>query len=408
MAAPFSNSDAILATLSDLLEAGGTVRASSILKAADARFEKTGYDNWNGGTNVYTLFLHIDPAEFARLAPQREQIEAEITSQIKTIISDGWISAVLRPRIKGRNDWRSSGETISQLTRKKIADYFMISKTSWSGALDEADFLGRIYDMDNMPSTDSRFKTASRDIWQHRVNNYDWADDWIFEDTRFSLRQSDEKLLRFLAETLHPVVRSDNDECMKLAGELNQRLRPDGWELAETGSISGHPIYAAQRIHSGALRAMSRARMVADALDANWMRGEVQRLERAVDTDPSLAVGTAKDLVETCCKTILTRRNVDMPKTADLPKLVRLVATELKLVPDGISEATKGANIIRGILTNLAVLTHGLAELRGLYGSGHGRDGKHRGLGPRHARLAVATAVAFIDFVTETYHEREG
>ncbi|MDE2580139.1 MAG: abortive infection family protein [Rhodospirillales bacterium] len=47
-------------------------------------------------------------------------------------------------------------------------------------------------------------------------------------------------------------------------------------------------------------------------------------------------------------------------------------------------------------------------QSRRLYGSGHGRDGKHRGLGPRHARLAVATAVAFIDFVTEAYHEREG
>jgi hypothetical protein len=56
---------------------------------------------------------------------------------------------------------------------------------------------------------------------------------------------------------------------------------------------------------------------------------------------------------------------VDIPKGVNLPKLVRLVATELKLVPDGISEAAKGANIIGGILTNLAVLTQGLAELRG-------------------------------------------
>lgn len=174
MVAPFANSDAILATLSDLLEAGGMVRASSILKAADARFETTGYDNWNGGTKIYTLFLYLDPAEFARVAAQREQIETEITGQIETIVSDGWISAVLRPRSRGRDNWRSSGETISQLTRKKIIDYFKVSKTSWSGELDEADFLGRIYDMENMPSTDSRFKTASQDIWQHRVNNYDW------------------------------------------------------------------------------------------------------------------------------------------------------------------------------------------------------------------------------------------
>ena len=29
-------------------------------------------------------------------------------------------------------------------------------------------------------------------------------------------------------------------------------------------------------------------------------------------------------------------------------------------------------------------------------------------LEPRHARLAVATAVAFIDFITETHQQREG
>jgi len=55
---------------------------------------------------------------------------------------------------------------------------------------------------------------------------------------------------------------------------------------------------------------------------------------------------------------------------------------------------------------NLSSLTHYLAELRGLYGTGHGRDGGHRGLEPRHARLAVGAAVSFIDFVTDTYHRR--
>jgi hypothetical protein len=55
MPANFSNSDAILATLFDLLEAGGMVRAAGIVKSAQARFETTGYDNWSGGTNIYTL-----------------------------------------------------------------------------------------------------------------------------------------------------------------------------------------------------------------------------------------------------------------------------------------------------------------------------------------------------------------
>ena len=88
-------------------------------------------------------------------------------------------------------------------------------------------------------------------------------------------------------------------------------------------------------------------------------------------------------------------------------RLTKLVAKELGLVPEGVTDAAKGAETIRLILRNLAVLTQYLSELRGLYGSGHGRDGRHRGLQPRHARLAVGAAVSFIDFVTETFRERQ-
>ena len=76
------------------------------------------------------------------------------------------------------------------------------------------------------------------------------------------------------------------------------------------------------------------------------------------------------------------------------------------MVPDEISEKAKGAEAIRLILRNLSALTQYVAELIGLYGSGHGKDGKHRGLEPRHTRIAVGAVVIFIDFVTSTYHKQ--
>lgn len=386
------------------------LRAAAILRASDRKFEKTGYDNWNGGTDLYTLYLGIGPDEFARLGADREACEEQIAGRLKLVldpISTDFVSVQICPKLSLDPDWKKDHSRITAVTRRDIADYFIVSGVSWSGDMDEADFLNRIYNMPQIPSTDGRFKTAAQDIWQHRYNNDDWPSNWVFTDQRFGILESDEKLLRFLAESLHPVVRKDRGEVAALCKELNKLLRPDGWELVEAERISDRPCFAAQRIHSGAVRAVTRAKVVADALNAAWMRGEIIRVERAIETDPSLAVGTAKDLVETCCKTILTNRKVEIPKGADLPKIVKLVATELKLVPDGISDAARGAEVIRGILRNLATLTQGLSELRGLYGSGHGRDGKHRGLGPRHARLAVASAVAFIDFVTDTYHERE-
>ena len=91
----------------------------------------------------------------------------------------------------------------------------------------------------------------------------------------------------------------------------------------------------------------------------------------------------------------------------DLGDLTKKVTKELKLVPEGISDEAKGAENIRLVLRNLTQLTNNLAQLRGLYGTGHGRDGNHRGLQPRHARLALSSAVAFIDFVSETYWQRQ-
>jgi len=267
--------------------------------------------------------------------------------------------------------------------------------------------LQRLWDLESMPSTDNRFDNAAGDIWQHRHNNDDWDDDWIYSDRRFDLLGGRaEMFLAFLAEMVHPLVRPDRNEALELVRVFNDQLRPEGWSLVEVEKIAGRPRFVAKPIGDFGERSVLRAKTVADALNAGWMKKEIERLENSVDRDPALAIGTAKELVESCCKTVLTNRGISYSKNADLPTLTKLVANELGLVPEGISDEAKGANTIKLILRNLAALTQYLAELRGLYGSGHGRDGQHKGLQPRHARLAVGAAVSFIDFVTETYRDR--
>ncbi|HGM5585016.1 MULTISPECIES: abortive infection family protein [Pseudomonas] len=58
-------------------------------------------------------------------------------------------------------------------------------------------------------------------------------------------------------------------------------------------------------------------------------------------------------------------------------------------------------------LRNLPQITSNLTQLRGLYGTGHGKDGQYRGPQPRHAQLAVAATGTSIDFVSETHRYRE-
>ncbi|WP_421119369.1 hypothetical protein ACE2AJ_18730 [Aquihabitans daechungensis] len=113
----------------------------------------------------------------------------------------------------------------------------------WGRMGDDVSFLARLYDLDALPSSDDRFKTAAEDIWQHRENNDDWDNDWIFFDERFELANSDEKLLRFLAETLHPEVRSDRTEVDLIRAEYNRILRPDRVEIRQVASMSGRPVF---------------------------------------------------------------------------------------------------------------------------------------------------------------------
>lgn len=154
-------------------------------------------------------------------------------------------------------------------------------------------------------------------------------------------------------------------------------------------------------------RSFERGRSAADSLDAGAIAKQIQRMEYAVEKDPELAIGSAKELVESCCKTILGKIGVEIGKSDDMNDLAKKLAKSLDFVPEGIDDQAKGAECIKLILSNLNQIAGNLANLRRLYGTGHGKDGKHRGLQPRHARLAVASAVAFVDFVTETYRNRQ-
>jgi hypothetical protein len=152
---------------------------------------------------------------------------------------------------------------------------------------------------------------------------------------------------------------------------------------------------------------MPHVKQIAAEFDANHMAEQIRRMESAVDSDPALAVGSAKELVETCCRTILSQRSIASDKDWDLQRLVKETAKCLKLTPDDIPETAKGAESIRRILGNLGAVSQGLAELRNLYGTGHGKEGKARGLSARHARLAAGCASSLTTFLFETYKERD-
>jgi hypothetical protein len=307
-------------------------------------------------------------------------------------------------------DRTDRSKRISQVTRRDIFDYIRTGGRPWWGRMDEVAFLARLYDLEKLPSTDHRYPTASGDTFQHRINNYDWDDDWVFADRRFQLASGpDEVLLGFLAQMVHPVVQPDTHRAAEIVAEFNHLLAPDGWMLKEHTQMSGRPVYAPARTGTGGGAPVAHAHEVAAKIDAEYISQQVTRMEGAIETDPDLAIGTAKEFVESICKTILDEREEPYDKSDDLLVLVRKTAKVLELTPDDIASTARAAKTIRRMLMNLATLVQGSAELRNAFGTGHGRSKTQarQRLKPRHARLAVGSAATLGVFLYETHEVRE-
>lgn len=300
---------------------------------------------------------------------------------------------------------RDSARLISKETKADIFDAIRVEGIIWSGRLPETEFLSRLYDLEKLPSKDRRYSTSYTDIKQHRETNpLDWPDDWVFSDDRFSLYAStDVQFINFLCLMVHPVVRPNTQEADHLVTMFNRFLSRDGWEIVKRSQISDKPVFSGRRLIFGRSPALGAAKYVADVLDADYITRQITRMESAIEKDPELAIGTAKEFLETICKTILSDCDIPVPANASLPDLVKLVRKELQLLPDDIAEKVKGADTIKRLLSNLGTVAQNLSELRSLYGTGHGKGSATKGLQPRHARLAVGAASTLGVYLFEAY-----
>ena len=201
-------------------------------------------------------------------------------------------------------------------------------------------------------------------------------------------------------------MRRDAAEVQKIKQLYDAFLQNDGFQLVERTRLSGKPVYVGRYVGTSATPGVETARESLSGTDATYVTQQITRMEAAVIPDPNLAIGTAKELVETCCRTILHDYQMEIPKAIDLPQLVKLTTKQLELTPDDIPDKAKASATIKRLLSNLATITQGIAELRNSYGTGHGKHGAAKGLTSRHAKLAVGAASTLAVFLAETHRSR--
>lgn len=300
---------------------------------------------------------------------------------------------------------------ITEITRRNIlADIKASGHLLW-GNLRSDEFLSRIYDMEDLPSINVEVAIRetvplleSQDEVNEFINDLYYG---ILDDPRFGLLDGDDAVfLRFLCEMIHPVVYSDAKVVERLLQIYNTHLKHDGFQIVESAKISGKPIYAARNVGVLGIPNLSTAKQTLDL--GSYISTQITRMETAVGDDPELAIGTAKELVETCCRTILEERGKKMPENSKITvtDLVKATCSALALTPDDVPSEAKSAGTIKRLLSNLATVARGVAELRNSYGTGHGKPAGTKGLQPRHAKLAVGAATTLAVFLVETHQVR--
>lgn len=118
------NPEPLVATLARLYAAEGKAREVAVLAHAKIKIEQTDYDNWNGGTHIFSLYLQIPPNIYSQLGNDREEVEKSLLERAQLIVrpfTNDWLKEILiLPQIVDVGDWQEKAKT--WLTGKNVTN----------------------------------------------------------------------------------------------------------------------------------------------------------------------------------------------------------------------------------------------------------------------------------------------
>lgn len=143
-----------------------------------------------------------------------------------------------------------------------------------------------------------------------------------------------------------------------------------------------------------------------EAFSSDYINKQLNIMLENQATNPTESIGKAKELIESCCETILERSSVAINKDWKLNNLVDETMKLLKVTPEHVSETAKEAKAIKAILGSLKGIASNIAIVRNAYGSGHGKSTSYIGLQERHAKLAIGSSITLVNFLWDSYERQ--
>jgi hypothetical protein len=111
---PFQNPEPLLTTLARLFALEGLAAAVAVLSNSAPSIEQVDYDNWNGGTDFYTLVLYVSASLYAQLGEQRDRLEQMILDKAKPLLQhyrrDVLTAVSILPELTTDPKWREKAQ----------------------------------------------------------------------------------------------------------------------------------------------------------------------------------------------------------------------------------------------------------------------------------------------------------
>ncbi len=125
-----------------------------------------------------------------------------------------------------------------------------------------------------------------------------------------------------LEEKINTVLGGTDDYCSSVVISMELPEAQEGWR-DQLRAIASLPTLADLK-------------EISSEFNSQYFASQIARMQNSIQEDPELAIGTAKEIVETCCKSILHEIEGKEPEDYDLSKLVKDTLMALNVHPESI------------------------------------------------------------------------
>lgn len=149
------------------------------------------------------------------------------------------------------------------------------------------------------------------------------------------------------------------------------------------------------------------AKSVDEAFSSEYISQQIKLMLSTQETYPAEAIGKAKELLESCCRTILKERNVQIEDKWSFQQLVSKCLEELDILPAKVEVSSPIVGSLKKIYGSLKGIVAPIAEIRNEYGTGHGKTADFIELDSVHAKLLVGMSSTLVQFLWESHKNRD-